>query len=89
MVQVIIASIVYVDSLFYSKFPLSSVLKKIKIKIKILFGSRISLLSPNITSFMFPQVATLPPSGFYYLGHLQHTVRALCLISVDLIDSPA
>lgn len=87
MVQVIIASIVYVDSLFYSKFPLSSVLKKIKIKI--LFGSRISLLSPNITSFMFPQVATLPPSGFYYLGHLQHTVRALCLISVDLIDSPA
>lgn len=49
------------------------------------FGSRISLLSPNITSFMFSQVTTLPPSGFYYLGHLQHTVRALCLISVALM----
>lgn len=34
---------------------------------------------------MFSQVTTLPPSGFYYLGHLQHTVRALYLISVALV----
>lgn len=37
---------------------------------------------------MFSQVTTLPPSGFYYLGHLQHTVRALCLISVALMTHP-
>lgn len=50
-----------------------------------IFVSRLSLLSPNITSFMFSQVTTLPPSGFFYLGHLQHSVRALCLISVALV----
>lgn len=73
--------------LFYSKFPVicSETNKQTKI---IYFGSRISLLSPNITSFMFSQVPTLPPSGFYYLGHLQHTVRALCLTSVALTDPP-
>lgn len=37
---------------------------------------------------MFSQVTTLPPSGFYYLGHLQHTVRALYLISVALMTHP-
>lgn len=38
---------------------------------------------------MFSQVTTLLPSGFYYLGHLQHTVRALCLISVALMTHPS
>lgn len=51
----------------------------------LIFGSRISLLSPNITSFMFSQVTALLPSGLCYLGHLQHSVRALCLISVALV----